>query len=770
MWTDHNDYMKKTWCFIAAILVFASCAKEEFHETTIPEVESKSLEIKYIPGSIVVKLDDSLVAKAESNPDALAQDLGFSYMERLFPKNEEFEPRARREGLHRYYKMYTEDYAAPVTKAALDIKTVPGVLMATPQLPVRPRAFQGWNDPWYDGAPQWGLNNTRTPKADINVKKVWDEFTTGSDKVIVAVLDEGVDMTHEDLVDNLIPVGEKGSWNFVTNKGEITTSDSHGTHVAGTIAAVNNNGMGVASMAGGDAANGKPGVKVMSCQMFGNATPDYVAAMQHAADNGAVIMNCSWGFSPDLNYDGVVTEAEEAAYREVQLTDPVLEPFMTGLNYFLKYAGCDQNGNQLPTSPMKGGVVVFASGNDNYDFDPLVLYEPLIAVGSYGLSGKKSSFSNYGEWLDIAAPGGDGNFGIYSCLLNNKYGGNDWLGTSFSAPHVSGLAALLVSYFGTNPDGSIKTGFTADECRTRIIRGAVDNFFPGTKYIGRKMDAYGSFTYDMDAPAKPPVITVQGELASSITYKEKTSVSFKVEDTKNELYTLSIEPLLGGLSFDRDDNGLQRLNVNGAYMPAGKDITFSIVATNESGLSSSHQFKMDIVGNMLPEMTPQGLLNVPYGAAPVKINLAEIITDPDEDPLTFTAESADDEVLEASVDGTILTLTARAEGRTSVTVAANDGYGSSSFVLDVYTGNLDGSASVETEKVYDKLTLKLAVVEPTEVDILIYNVTGSVAYQTKVTADAFNPATILLRYLAPGRYVLTANYAGRTEKLPFIKY
>ena len=255
-----------------------------------------------------------------------------------------------------------------------------------------------------------------------------------------------------------------------------------------------------------DAAAGTGGVKVMSCQIFdlyGNV-PDIYQAIKHGADHGAVILQCSWGFSPDLDGDGFTTDEEIELYRSYTIDD--LPEYKAAIDYFIKYAGCDNDGNQLPGSPMKGGVAVFASGNDNFDYDPLVSYGPIIVVGSFGVTGNKASYSNYGDWVDIAAPGGDGKQGIYSTLLYDSYGGSDWQGTSMACPHVSGVAALLVSYFGG-------PGFTAEECRTRILRGAVSSAIPGSRYVGRKLDAYGAFTCDPTVPVQAPVLSWTGTVS-----------------------------------------------------------------------------------------------------------------------------------------------------------------------------------------------------------------------------------------------------------------
>lgn len=752
--------MKNYWRVVVAFLAIVGCAREEVPQNLGVNDQIKPLEMNYVPGSLVVKFDQEMTTLAEANPDGLAQDLGFEYMERLFPYAGEFEERTRAEGLHRYYKVKVKD-EMPVTKASADIMTVAGVEMATPQLPIKLRSF---NDPYFSR--QWHLVNSRYPEADINIQKVWEEFTVGNNNVIVSVVDEGVYMEHEDLMANLVPCYEdgSGSYNFNNNTPNVVPTQGHGTHVAGVISAVNNNGIGVASVAGGDYQKGTPGVKVLSCQIFdlyGNE-PDIYQAIKHGADHGAVILQCSWGFSPDINGDGVTTDEEIAAYRSVVITDPVLEPYKKAIDYFIKYAGCDNKGNQLPDSPMKGGVVIFAAGNDNFDYDPLVSYDEIIAVGSFGITGVKSSFSNWGDWIDISAPGGDAKYGIYSTLTNNAYGGNDWMGTSFSCPQVSGVAALLVSHFGGQ-------GFTAKDCKTRLLRGAKDNAFPGSKYIGRRLDAYGAFTYDMSAKPGQPVITVEGGDEQKVSYKEELKVAFTVADPINETYTVDYSPKGEAVSLSRDESGKSVLTFIGKRLTEGEH-TFTISATNESGLVGTKELKITAQGDKAPVMEPQQPIFVSIDGGAKVVDLSGIITDPDGDPLTFKAENLSPTLFTVSLEGSALTITPVAEGLGSINIIASDGYLQADHTLEVVVGKIDGKAVLTDNRTNRYITFKVNVEKSTQVDVSIYSTSGSWVYGTIVETNVSTPVKLDLNQVAPGRYVLVAKYSGKAEKLPFVKY
>ena len=446
----------------------------------------------YVYGEARVYLSEDMTAMVEAAAETgslatkspgmnLAIDeLGITEMYRLFPHAGEFEERTRREGLHRWYVVkYSQDVA--LTKAQNSLEHVDGIDIFEP---VRQIVNNDFNDLTSE---LWGLYNRSYKGFDINVRSVWDQYTTGNPDVIVAVVDDGIDLNHQDLAANCL---SNKHHNFVDGSSNIVPG-AHGTHVAGTIAAVSNNGKGVAGIAGGDKAKGKPGVKLMSCQIFktnsdGSSTGvGGAAAIKYAADNGAVISQNSWGYSFDTNRDGEITgdELTKALSAKISGSDKA------AVDYFIRYAGCDNNGNQLPNSPMKGGVVIFAAGNDAIANGAPAEYSEVIAVGSVARDGSKSTFSNYGDWVDICAPGTD----ILSTLPGNEYA--IMSGTSMACPHVSGVAALIVSYFGG-------PGFTNDMLKEKILASANTSVISKNYQIGGLVDTYGAFVYGNDkAPA-----------------------------------------------------------------------------------------------------------------------------------------------------------------------------------------------------------------------------------------------------------------------------
>ena len=474
---------------MAAVLI--SCAREELLQPE-PSVEQVTEDSgNYVLGEARVFLSEDLTAIVEEAAELgsiqtkspglnlALEDLGVIEMYRLFPHAGEYEERTRREGLHRWY-VVKYDPNISITKSEASLNQVEGIDIFEPVQQIKINDFDDLT------SDLWGLYNESYRGFDINVKPVWQYYTTGNNDVVVAVVDDGVDLTHEDLKDNCQTTN--GHYNYVDKNTNIVAGD-HGTHVAGTIGAVGNNGKGVVGIAGGDKANGKPGVRLMSAQIFRTTASGLTesapgaAAIKGAADAGAVIAQNSWGYTFDRNGDGKVEgdEIVTAQNTKIQASDK------SAVDYFIKYAGCDNAGNQKANSPMKGGVVIFAAGNDNIPYGAPGSYEEVIAVGSIASDGKKSSFSNYGDWVDICAPG----TGILSTIPGDGYAKMN--GTSMACPHVSGVAALIVSYFGG-------PGFTNEMLKEKLLSSANKDIVSQAYQIGGLVDAYAAFAYGNDLP------------------------------------------------------------------------------------------------------------------------------------------------------------------------------------------------------------------------------------------------------------------------------
>lgn len=491
--------------FLVVVFLAIACTKEEIEtsqddSSTGTSTLTSNEDLAYIPGEAIIKLSDEMNELVEEDIAAgklatrsmglnqALDELGITSIERLFPDAGKYEGRTRREGLHKWYIVkYSEDVTP--TRADAELKAIDGVEHS--EKVIRKKMLD-FDDPYLSN--QWGFGNSTTSGADINVKKAWDKGIVGNSSVIVAVVDGGIALSHPDLADNCY----SDNYNF-TNSSTTIEPLSHGTHVAGTIAAINNNGIGVCGVAGGDYANGKSGVKLMSCQIFSSSYQGSTSrAIKWAADHGAVICQNSWAYDYDYNEDGQLTGSELTDAMNATIDDSDKE----AVDYFIKYAGCDDDGNQLEDSPMKGGVVVFAAGNEDIANGAPGNYEPIIAVGAIDSDGKKASYSNYGDFVDICAPGTN----IYS---TNTSGYVLMSGTSMACPHVSGVAALIASYCG-------KQGFTNELLKQKLFLGA-SSIVDSTQQIGSLVDAWGALTYD--ETLSPAAVTDLEGTASANTIK-----------------------------------------------------------------------------------------------------------------------------------------------------------------------------------------------------------------------------------------------------------
>ena len=510
-------------------LALGACKPDQIAPVPQDKPAVKPEESPFIPGVLYLELTEEYTALVEKGerPDIP----GLTSMERLFPDGGEWEPRHREAGLHRWYELHF-DTSIPATKAAFDVRDLPGVVSAEP---VRKAKVTGYfNDPEMDN--QWALYNDGSKGqnyaegCDINVVPVWERFTTGDSDVVVAVLDQGAELNHPDLSAAVLPAVPGGSRTFINGEYEYNIQPGdHGTHCSGVIGAVSNNGKGIAGIAGGNGKN--PGTRIMSLEVLrylpNPDDPDnpivlngsFVNAFVYAADNGALIASNSWG---DV-YESE-SQAEGAGDRETS------RAIKNAIDYFIKYAGCDKNGNQRPGSPMKGGLVVFAAGNDGWGHAWPAEYDHVVAVGSISSNRTRAYYSNYGDWVDICAPGGDYQIGptILSCITGGTYGYMQ--GTSMACPQVSGVAALIVAHYGG-------PGFTCDDLKDKLLRGANPSGSPQFAKIGPLVDVLGSFSLESKiAPDPVTSISEEGVVANAVSLS--WDVTADADDVKAYSYIL----------------------------------------------------------------------------------------------------------------------------------------------------------------------------------------------------------------------------------------
>lgn len=473
----------------------------------------------YVSDELAMSLEASTRSNGDVNlrPFKSLTQQGVVKMHRLFPDAGKFEERTRAEGLHKWYVLsYEEGHSMTKAYEGLLIEGIELIeycpkieIIGDPKVveyvsaPTKASSNGVFDDPMLDQ--QWHYYNNGSASSsvsgcDINVVPVWRNYSAYNKykgEVIVGIVDGGIDYKHEDLNPNMWRNPDKTGenvygYNFV-NKSFVITPDDHGTHVAGTIAAVNNNGIGVCGVAGGDTRKKIPGAKLMSCQIFqGKDSGSGAEAIKWSADHGAVISQNSWGY-PTL--------------------DSTPESVKVAVDYFVKYAGLDENGRQ--TGPMKGGLVIFAAGNEGKNTSSSD-YEKILSVTSVGADYKRAYYTCYGNWADVVAPGGDAKKGnqVISTVPGNSYARMQ--GTSMACPHVSGLAALALAKFGGD-------GYTPSALRKQIEDNVTDisSFNPGYELGKGLINAYRTVgASGGKAPDVPTGLSVTAQ-SNNINFKVK---------------------------------------------------------------------------------------------------------------------------------------------------------------------------------------------------------------------------------------------------------
>ena len=384
-------------------------------------------------------------------------------------------------------------------------------------------------------------------------------------------------------------------------------------------------------------------------------------------------------------------------------------------------------------------------------------------MGAFGATGNKASYSNYGDWIDIAAPGGDAKQGIYSTLLYNNYGGADWQGTSMACPHVSGVAALLVSYFGG-------PGFTAEECRSRIIRGAVSGAITGSRYVGRKLDAYGAFTCDPGVAAQAPVMAWKGDHPSEIGYKDQVEIPFTVTDPLGLLTWVSLSPEVAGISLLKDSETEYRLVIDAETLGSGS-FSVKLTAKNEDEAVSSLSYAFTVIPNRPPmpnvEKTPTVIFDAPGESQ--SVSAADWINDPDGDPLTFEATIEDPSVATLTAEGNgNMTLQGLRPGRTQVLVNVSDGVRTSQICVLVAVRNPAGSYIYPTT-VTRSFHVAVNESEAVPVKIEIFTASGVSVKSADAITSIFNPVSVSVGSLSPGVYTVKITCPDSERTVTFVK-
>ncbi len=597
----------------ALLLSLLSCSKgteESFISDPGSGVYENVAPANAVRGHIRVKFQEDPTATKAGVKTVDLSSLGTYSIIRSFPDAGRFEARHRRYGLHLWYEVFFDE-SLPLTRALNALKGTDGLDCVEYVKPVKLLSGFTFNDPEF--GKQWHYSNPGTISlsvagSDINLLPAWEK-TTGSPEVIVAICDGGVDWTHPDLSANMwvnevelngLPgIDDDGNgfiddiygYNFIVGPDGNTPvgaleAENHGTHVGGTVAAVNNNGIGVCGIAGGDGSSGS-GVRLMSTQTSessGTALAYIAYAFVYAADNGACLINCSWSLG---EYEQYISDA---------------------IDYFNGCAGMDENGNQ--TGPMAGGLAIFAAGNDADTDEYPAQQDNVFAVASIGADYQAAYYTNYGSWVDITAPGGDANKGayVYSTLPGGKYG--TMQGTSMACPHVTGVAALVVSQFGG-------PGFTRQNLidilqgtSNRIIYEKNASKFRGMLGSGL-VDAGAAVSASRETPS--PVTDLTGEVSGNIirlhwTVPEGDVLPFSFRLYYSDKPFEALTPAGNAVSLTVPCDGaaagetisymVQNLEFNTQYH-------FLIESVSSFGIASDRcSFSISTLGNSKPVVTP----------------------------------------------------------------------------------------------------------------------------------------------------------------------
>ena len=750
--------------------------------------------------------------------DRIAASLGATEVRRVFHEGGRFAERRRKFGLHLWYDVKFDD-TLPVSRAQAELGSLSAVAHVQPvytirmfdagntlpeeavYVPAQRRAERAGAGPFDDpGLPkQWHYNNDGSGTkwvegSDINLFEAW-EVTAGDPSVIVAVTDHGVEYDHPDLAGNMwvneaelngTPgvdddnngyVDDIYGWNVILDSGTINPG-THGTHVAGTVAAVNNNGIGVCGVAGGTG-NGD-GARIMSLAIFDSTSANagsYPDAYAYAADNGAVISQNSWGYTSGVAMPQDVSDA---------------------LDYFIANAGVDENGNQ--TGPMKGGLLVFAAGNEGTPSARMPAADPrTLCVTAMCSDYTRPNYANYSDDVDIFAPGGadgnDRNYSdadrVYSTDLDGGYS-YKW-GTSMACPHVSGIAALVIAHYGVG-----HPGFTVEECREILLR----SYRSVSEYVEPKYDgklgvglADAGMIFLEDAGTAPGTVSAPAaramgrelELAWTVpadgnglpvaefrlTYTGRGigKTEGKAPDTSGEVVLRNYTAVAETATYiwTGQYNTEYRFEVSGIdrFGHESEKVSFShSTGDYENGKPRTQQ-----------DFAPVEFENVGEAYA-LSFDLSEYFTDPnfgDGDMLSYSLINRNEDIVDAAVqEGRLVLLpVGKGTGRVTVTATDLDGEGVQSVLTVTVLNGPEPAAPAEGLRLSpnpagDELGLA-AGVRDAEVEVTVYDAAARRVIVGTVALDSRGYGTLNVSALAPGTYTLVLEAPGLSENGSFVK-
>ena len=815
-----------------------ACAREEIivSETS---VQDTPIGMQAQKGRLRLKFKSRFAGKAEQAVYTRAGtgDIRIVSMKRLFPFAGKFEERTRKAGLHLWYEVEFDEQT-PVTRALALLGDTTEIEIAEPVYIIRNTGGEGtvpvrsagernsdgtapFNDP--ELSRQWHYSNTgelpnSVAGADINLFAAWQK-NQGSREVIVAVIDGGIDYRHEDLSGNVgNPAelfGEPGvdddgngyiddiyGWNFINGTNQIE-ADDHGTHVAGTIGAENNNGVGVCGIAGGH--GGNTGVWLLSCQLFGTIDGREVSAsfpemIKYAADAGAVIAQNSWGYE-NITY---LPRADQEA-----------------IDYFIQYAGVDERGEQ--TGPMKGGVVIFAAGNENKDYRTYpAAYEKVVCPHVSGIAALiVSQFGGPGftpekllahlyqgtRDIDIYNPEYAGRLGIgaadaYLALAEDQgiapqavdtlYCGNTsgvvdvtW---QISADEDDGKPFQYLVCWSEDPLGQLDPGRLPEgvasvrvtvpragqvgdtmACRLTAIRGET-RYYVGIVAIDPWGHYSGTTTVSFVSPHnEPPMITSEyEEQALTLKYNQTGEIVFWISDPENQEFNYELEDE-NHLAAATQLNDRITVKIRNYGFQAGT-YRLCLKVTDSGGAMASKEFTVVLEPNESPRLQSP-FENVWFGSLQEvrTVSLAAHFTDEGPGGLSYAYE----------YDPAYLTLTSgQGEfrlkplkfGLSQVKITATDAEGlagETDFL--VMTHDYRQEVTFYPNPVMDKLNVRMGREVEGTIYLTFSTLDGQLVKKVNAPIGPFAPAEVDLSGLKKGTYVVQLKYLQETYTRTLIK-
>ncbi|MFM7085464.1 MAG: S8 family serine peptidase [Cyanobium sp.] len=429
-----------------------------------PTRSTAALPPEVVPGELLVQFRPSIGVSARRDVRSL---LGGSRLEAIQT------PLMQRVRVGILERIALPDGKASTLQAAIEaISRHPNVAYAEPNYIYRPAAVS--NDPYYTNGSLWGMYGDDSPTASgpsgttnqfgSQAEKAWNDNITGSSNVVVGIIDEGIQVTHPDLANNIWVnpydpvdgvdndgngyIDDVNGWDFVSNDNSVYDAgqDVHGTHVAGTIGGDGGNGQGVAGV--------NWDVNMISAKFLGTnggttsnviKAVDYLTDLKNRHGINLVASNNSWGgggYSQGL-HDAII----RAAKKDI---------------LFIAAAGNSTSNNDTTASyPSNYNTTVGTSTQS------AASYDGVIAVASITSTGAISSFSSFGATtVDIGAPGSS----INSTVPTNTYA--NYNGTSMATPHVTGAAALFASVFPAGvPAQTIRSALLSSATPTTSLAG-----------------------------------------------------------------------------------------------------------------------------------------------------------------------------------------------------------------------------------------------------------------------------------------------------------